>query len=73
MIKIDNTKLFKESVGPSTLLAPTVRNYPVMDFALIGEQTVYIFQLTLGRQSEKPPYLAVISYAILLWFLLLFN
>lgn len=48
-------KLFEDSVTVNTLLVPAVFNYPVMDFALIGEHTLHIFQLTVGIPNGKIP------------------
>lgn len=61
-------KLFEDLVAPGTLLVPAVFNYPVMDFALVGNQTVYIFQLTVAKHMEKVPVTGS-SYHNLLGFL----
>jgi hypothetical protein len=49
-------KLFEDPILPNTLLVPAVPCYPVMDFAFFAEnQTIYIFQLTLGEINSKIP------------------
>jgi len=56
--KSDFTKsgiLFENTVFLNTLLVPAVHSYPVMDYALIGEKIVYLFQLTLGAPNSKIP------------------
>jgi hypothetical protein len=48
-------QLVYETILADTLLVPTTFNYPVMDFALLENHVIYIFQVTLGILNSKIP------------------